>query len=397
MKLNASQAAFSQMLISGTLVHEANFNEIQNRLGIEISPHVVIVFSIDRYYDYAVGQPFIWRADIGHKLVKALHKAITVPFLWVWVSEGVLAALLELKTDIISKDAYLGLTLQMVHETQNIMDQQGFSVSAGIGTYYDNPYMLHYSYEEAKESMIDRFFQGNRLIFQYEKRSRNEKKWVQVITHEEKMELLARVRIGDEEGSIVYLKILLERLAQAYKHNIDMFKSETFDLIMTVSRLVLDVGGDASELLSGSARVIQDLYNTIRYDKYVLKVCDYWRKLARQVAEAHAREASPVIRSAIEYMKEHLQEKITLGEIARYCYLSTYHFAHLFKREVGLSFVDFLNKLRIEKAVHFLETTDLPVQLIAAQVGFPDPNYFTRKFKLYMSCSPSEYRAAKLC
>lgn len=390
MKLNASQAAFSQMLISGTLVHEANFNEIQNRLGIEVSPHVVIVFSIDRYYDYAVGQPFIWRADIGLKLIKALHKAITVPFLWVWVSEGVLAVLLELKADIMSKEAYLGLTLQMVHETQNIMDQQGFSVSAGIGTYYDNPYMLHYSYEEAKESMIDRFFQGNRLIFQYEKRRRNEKKWVQVITHEEKMELLARVRIGDEEGSIVYLKILLERLAQAYKHNIDMFKS-------TVSRLVLDVGGDASELLSGSARVIQDLYNTIRYDKYVLKVCDYWRKLARQVAEAHAREASPVIRSAIEYMKEHLQEKITLGEIARYCYLSTYHFAHLFKREVGLSFVDFLNKLRIEKAVHFLETTDLPVQQIAAQVGFSDPNYFTRKFKLYMSCSPSEYRAAKLC
>ncbi|KQX48449.1 helix-turn-helix domain-containing protein [Paenibacillus sp. Root444D2] len=96
--------------------------------------------------------------------------------------------------------------------------------------------------------------------------------------------------------------------------------------------------------------------------------------------DRYAREASPVICSAIEYMKEHLQEKITLGEIARYCYLSTYHFAHLFKREVGLSFVDFLNKLRIEKAVHFLETTDLPVQQIAALVGFPDPNYFTRKF-----------------
>ncbi|WP_239633851.1 hypothetical protein [Paenibacillus sp. H1-7] len=55
------------------------------------------------------------------------------------------------------------------------------------------------------------------------------------------MELLWRVRIGDEEGSVAYLKILLERLAQAYKHNIDMFKSETFDLIMTVSRLVLEV------------------------------------------------------------------------------------------------------------------------------------------------------------
>ncbi|WP_239633852.1 hypothetical protein [Paenibacillus sp. H1-7] len=52
-------------------------------------------------------------------------------------------------------------------------------------------------------------------------------------------------------------------------------------------------------MLSDSARVIQDLYNTIRYAKYVLKVCDYSSKLARQVAVAHARGASPVIRSAI--------------------------------------------------------------------------------------------------
>ncbi|WP_409346158.1 AraC family transcriptional regulator [Paenibacillus sp. MBLB4367] len=396
-RLDASQATFSQMLISGTLVHESDFNEIQKRLGLHVFPHLVIVFSIDRYYDYAVGQPFVWRADIGQKLVKALYKALTVPFLWVWVSEGVLAVLLELKTDVIPKESYREKTLQMVSDTQTLIDQQGFSVSAGIGTYYDNPYMLHHSYEEAKESMIDRFFQGNRLIFQYEKRRKLEKKWVQVIAYEEKMELLARVKIGDVEGSIVYLKILLERLAQAYKHSIDMFKSETLDLIMTVSRLVLDVGGDASELLSDNARVIQDLYNTIRYDKYVHKVCDYWRKLARQVAESHAREASPVIRSAIEYMKEHLQEKITLVEIARNCYLSTYHFAHLFKKEVGMSFVEFMNKLRIEKAVHFLETTDLPVQHIAAQVGIQDANYFTRKFKLIMNCTPTEYRAAKLC
>lgn len=396
MAFNAAHASFSQLLISGTLVHEGTYAELQKRLGIEVHPNVVIVFSIDRYYDLAVGQPFIWRADIGQKLVGALYRAITVPFLWVWVSEGVLAALLELKSDK-EKEAYVELTLRMVRDIQNITDQHGFSVSSGIGTYYDNPYLLNHSYEEAKESMIDRFFQGNRLIFQYTKQSAKGDKWVPVVTHEEKMELLARVRIGDEEGSVAYLKILLERLAQAYKHNIDMFKSETFELMMTVSRLVLDVGQNASVLLSDSARIMQDLYHTIRYDKYVVKVCEYWRKLARKVAEAHALEASPAIRSAIGYMKEHLQEKITLGEIAQYCYLSTYHFSHLFKKEVGMSFVDFLNKLRIEKAVHFLETTDLPIKAIAARTGFQDTNYFSRKFKMVTNLSPTEYRAAKLC
>lgn len=397
MELKSEQAAFSQLLITGTLVHEASFEEMQQRLKIDVRPQLVIVLSMDRYPDLAIGKPITWRVDIGQKLVEAINKAVTVPFLWVWVAEGVLALLPQLTSDTPDHQTYKDQTLRMVRDIQNRTDAKGFSVSAGIGTCYDNPYMLHYSFEEANESMIDRFFQGNRLIFQYEKRKSIEKEWKKAILHEEKMELLARVRIGDEEGSVAYLKILLERLAQAYKHNVDMFKAEAIDLIMSLSRIVLDWGGNASEILSESGRVIQDLYSTIRYDKFVPKVCIHWEKLVKQLVQTPALEVSPVIRLAILYIKENHQQKISLKQIAQYCCLSTHHFSHLFKKEVGISFVDFLNKIRIEKAVHFLETTDMTVQQIAMHVGFQDANYFARKFKTYMKGSPTGYRIAKLC
>ncbi|PYI53795.1 AraC family transcriptional regulator [Paenibacillus flagellatus] len=396
MKLDSAQAVFSHLLVSGTLVHEGSFAELQRALGIEVRPQVAMALSIDRYPDLALGQPFSWRMEIGQQLVEAIREAIRVPYVWVWAAEGVLCVLLELQGD---SSGYKTEAVRIARDVQKRTDARGFAVSAGIGAYYDNPYMLHYSFEEAKESMVDRFFQGNRIIFVYErgKKSGLQQPWKKAVMPEERAELLARVRIGDEEGSVAHLKILLERLAQSYKHSVDMFKSEAYDLVLSLSRTVLDLGGDAAVILSENARVLQDLSGTIRYDKFVLKVCDYWRKLAKQAASMHGERSSPAIRSAIAYIKEHLGEKMTLDQIAQYCHLSLSHFSHLFKKETGMSFVDFVNKLRIEKSLHYLETSELTIQEIAGRVGFPDANYFARKFKAYMNATPNEYRTAKLC
>ncbi|QPQ29740.1 helix-turn-helix transcriptional regulator [Lysinibacillus sp. JNUCC 51] len=63
-----------------------------------------------------------------------------------------------------------------------------------------------------------------------------------------------------------------------------------------------------------------------------------------------------------------------------------------FKKEVGISVMDFFNKLRIDKSLYYLEKTEFPVHEIANQVGIHDSNYFSRLFKKYMKSSPTEYR-----
>jgi two-component system response regulator YesN len=147
--------------------------------------------------------------------------------------------------------------------------------------------------------------------------------------------------------------------------------------------------------LTNTANVIQDLYHTIRYDKFVIKVCKYAEWLTEQVEHTYTREVSPIIHQAINYMKENHQNGITLEEIASYCHLSRFHFSHLFKKEVGLSVMDFFNKLRMDKALFYLEKTDISIQEIANQAGFIDTNYFSRLFKKYQQYSPTEYRRIK--
>ncbi|AJY73403.1 helix-turn-helix domain-containing protein [Paenibacillus beijingensis] len=397
MTFKTAQAAFAQLLITGTLVHEAAYDDMRRALEIDANPNTVLVVSIDRYPELAVGMPIEWRIEIGRTLVQAIVKSISEPFLWVWTEEGIMAVLLELQQ---AHNPQLNLDkrpMSIVRKIQNIIDTQGFSVSVGIGSRYDNPYMLFHSYEEAKKSMVNRFFQGNRIVYQFDQETAREPKLTNPITPEEKMELLARVRIGDEEGSVNHLKILLERAAHSYKFNVDMFKSEALDLIMSLSRLAVDMGGDASEILSENARIIQSLVGTVRYNNFVSKLCDYWREIAKQVGQAGGFEASPIIRAAIKYIKENHAQKLTLKKMAEYCHVNAYYLAHLFKKETGMSCIDFLTKIRIEKSAFLLETTEMTVQQIAIQVGFQDANYFSRKFKKMMSCSPSSYREARLC
>ncbi|WP_134703169.1 helix-turn-helix domain-containing protein [Ammoniphilus sp. YIM 78166] len=396
MKQDPLKAAFSHLLLSGTVVHEAAFSKLQEVYGLSIHPHLVMVVSIDRYPELSAGKGLAWTIEVGHTVADAVCKAINIPFVWAWVSEGVLALLLEITAEPLTKEKVREACWKMARDIQWSANGVDIPVSIGIGTYYDDPYMLYHSFDEAKRSMVDRFFQGKQMIFQFEKKANVEELRQTSFSQQEKTELLARVRIGDEEGTVSMLKILMERMAHAYKFNVDMFKSEVVDLVMWMSRFALETGVSPATILSENAHFIQDLYQTIRYDKFAQKVCEYGYRLTEQVAQTQSAGVSPVIRQVIQYMKENLEKKMALDELARFCCLSKYHISHLFKKEMGISMLDFVNRMRVQKACLYLEQTELTVQQIAHQVGFEDANYFSRMFKKYTQYSPTEYREVKV-
>ncbi|MDQ0199127.1 AraC family transcriptional regulator [Neobacillus ginsengisoli] len=384
-----TQIAFSQLLLSGTLVHVAPFEELQEKYGVNIQPEVVMLVSVDRYPDLAAGKQMDWKIDIGKKLVDELRGVLSVPFLWTWTEEGVLALLLEYK-EVNYADRKRDILL-LAEEIQRESDHIGICVSIGIGGFYDDPNLLFRSFEEAKKSMSGRFFQGNKLIFHTDMKRDIDDTLKNPLTRE-KAELLSLVRIGHKEGVVTKIISFMEIVAKSYQFNEDLFKSEVMDLLMMMSRMVLDMGVKPVTIMTSNGSFIQELYHTIRYDKFVKKVSDYAEWLTEQVEKSTTSNLSPIIKRAIRYIKENHQKSILLEEIAHHCHLSRFHFSHLFKKEAGISVMDYLNKVKIDQAVFYLETTDLSIQEIANQVGFKDANYFSRLFKKYMQFTPTEYR-----
>lgn len=76
--------------------------------------------------------------------------------------------------------------------------------------------------------------------------------------------------------------------------------------------------------------------------------------------------------------------------------MSRAHIHKKLKSQISLSTTEFIKSVRIEKAMILLSITQLPIKEIALQVGFSDPNYFTRVFTKMYNVPPSEFRLKKL-
>lgn len=100
----------------------------------------------------------------------------------------------------------------------------------------------------------------------------------------------------------------------------------------------------------------------------------------------------PEIVKILEYMHGHLEDKITLAELANHVNLNESYLCRMFKKEVGQSITDYLNLLRIEKAKELLQSTDLLVKEVGAKVGIHNPYYFNRLFKKLTDDTPMSYR-----
>ncbi|MGE5549100.1 MAG: helix-turn-helix domain-containing protein [Bacteroidota bacterium] len=99
-----------------------------------------------------------------------------------------------------------------------------------------------------------------------------------------------------------------------------------------------------------------------------------------------------ILAQVLEYIKENYQESVTVAEMARLCHCSESHLSHVFKRRIGANIKGYLNRLRVEQAKQRLTGSGAGIVEIALDVGFADPNYFSRVFARLTGIPPSEYR-----
>lgn len=99
-----------------------------------------------------------------------------------------------------------------------------------------------------------------------------------------------------------------------------------------------------------------------------------------------------VVDAAIHYMRENIENRITMDEVLRYVGYSSTQFTSLFKRQTGYSPLNYFNRLKIEFACKILRETDMQINQICHKVGIEDSLYFSRLFSKTMGMSPTLYR-----
>lgn len=112
----------------------------------------------------------------------------------------------------------------------------------------------------------------------------------------------------------------------------------------------------------------------------------------RAVAGDGLLRVDPRIQRATAFLASHPGEPFSLGAVARHSGLSLSRLSHLFKTEMGVTPRQFSEKLRLDLAAQLLVQTGLGVRHVAAQTGFADPFYFSRRFRQVMGAAPMAFR-----
>ncbi len=135
------------------------------------------------------------------------------------------------------------------------------------------------------------------------------------------------------------------------------------------------------------------------FRKLLLRMLDQVAECKDQIEEVSSdKNISPsecqqyFIEKAIKYIKDHFKEKLTLKKVASVVYMNPKYFSQVFKKEIGVSFSEYVNTLKIQHACRLLETTDFPAYRISMECGFSDPSYFSRVFSNQMNMTPQTYR-----
>ncbi len=94
----------------------------------------------------------------------------------------------------------------------------------------------------------------------------------------------------------------------------------------------------------------------------------------------------------IKYLKENVRNQLTLKDIESKVFFSPYYFCKKFKKEMGVSVIQYFNKLKIEHAKMLITEQAMSLEEIAFFLGFTDYNYFSRMFKKTTKCTPSKFK-----
>lgn len=125
--------------------------------------------------------------------------------------------------------------------------------------------------------------------------------------------------------------------------------------------------------------------------KCLLELTDELFGTQRDVQE-EAVEGNQLVNGAVEYMKEHYNENLTLHQVAEKVGITAGYLSTLFSQNLHRGFVDYLNEIRVERASMYLQQNYLKTYEIAYRVGFNDEKYFSKVFKKIKGVSPAEYK-----
>lgn len=275
---------------------------------------------------------------------------------------------------------------------QNVNQYAKRDISIGVGSWVEEIGKIALSYEQAKTALSYQFYSGSGCIISYSDIER-QSHMTPHYSPDKETELLYCLRSGNREATERLLKSISEEcLHYPAPPDPAVMTNLFYGLAFSMYRVIAEKADPWQRMW------LDERLSAMKKDSYLstseligdvlefgLTGCEWLRKRQKN-------DVGQLIHQALNYVRGRLGSDLTVQECAGVVHLSPSYFSNLFKKETGMTFMQYVTSERMEKAKELL-LEGMQVQDITFELGYRDRPYFSELFKKHTGVTPSEFRA----
>lgn len=199
---------------------------------------------------------------------------------------------------------------------------------------------------------------------------------------------------GNEAEAKKVLNDILGVIFYMYRGDNRKITAITMELLVVMSRAAVDGGARYEDVSMVTQDILSRASNTDDIEAICLWLMDGLEKIILFVfpVQSENQDQIGLLRKAIIYMNQHLEENLSLEEVSAHIGLSPTYFSRLFSNDMKMTYIEYLTKIRIEESKKYLVDTKESISDIAIRLGFSDQSYFSKVFKKVEGMTPGKYR-----
>lgn len=210
---------------------------------------------------------------------------------------------------------------------------------------------------------------------------------------ENERQLQQLIRLGNKQKAQQLLNEILLELYSAVGTDLILLKLRIRELITLMSRAAADGGADVNAIFALCDSSVMEIDRIQDFDTLDAWLGVMLHKFFDMVFDFNDAKHQSIIQQVSSFIQEHLSEKLTLEQVAGQVHLSKSYLCRILKDELGCTFTEYTNRLRVERSKLYLHRSEMSLSEIACAVGFDDQSYFSRIFKRQVGVPPGKYRA----
>jgi len=262
-----------------------------------------------------------------------------------------------------------------------------FDFKIGIGSMFYSKDYIYNSYEEALKAVR---FAGNGEIITIRDISCSDNPSSYPVILEK--ELLENLSLCNAEKCKDNFNAIFNWFTANHQDSFEKIKIGLVQLLVMMYRSVSESAIDESSEVFGNQEYLMQYFKIADPNEMVLFFHNKIMQFNEMIEKSKEQKIDNIFTEVKNYISQNMAKDIKLDDVAKIVCLSPSYFSTIFHKTTGTNFIDYLNQMRLNKAKQMIKQTDKSIKEIAIDVGYSNPNYFSRVFKNYIGMTPSEYK-----